>query len=74
MPIDPNNDQNEAYEIVPMKPGPHGPRGDWWTVTCNGIPVRHFSPSAKESAERYCRDRVYRLSLIQELLHNRKPV
>lgn len=37
MPIDPDNDPNEAYEVVPMKPEPHGPPADWWTLTCNGI-------------------------------------
>jgi len=40
-------DPNEAYEVVPMKPEPHGPPGDWWTVTRNGIPDRHFSASRK---------------------------
>ena len=45
MTVDRDPDTNEAYEIVPMKPEPHGPPGDWWTVTRNGIPDRHFSPS-----------------------------
>jgi hypothetical protein len=33
----PGNDPNAAYDVVPSQ--------DWlqgWTVTCNGIPVRHF--------------------------------
>ena len=49
----PDSDPNEAYEVVPMKPDPHGPPGDWWTVTRNGIPDRHFSASRKAEAERY---------------------
>lgn len=72
MPIDPDNDPNEAYEIVPMKQEPHGPPTDWLSVTCNGIPVRHFSPKARDSAERYCRDPAYRLSLVTTYLHDRK--
>jgi hypothetical protein len=46
------HDPNEAYEVVPMKPEPHGPP-DWWTVTRNGIPDRHFSADRKAEAERY---------------------
>jgi hypothetical protein len=53
MPIIPDNDPNEAYEVAPMKVEPHGPPADWWTITCNGIPVRHFTPHARDAAERY---------------------
>jgi len=35
---------------------------DWWTVTCNEIPVWHRSTRAK--AERYAIDPEYRASLI----------
>jgi hypothetical protein len=43
----PGYDPNAAYDVVPSQ--------DWlqgWTVTCNGIPVRHFVN--KTNAERYC--------------------
>jgi hypothetical protein len=49
-------DPNEAYDVVPMKPEPHGPPGDWWTVRWNGIPDRNFSASRKAEAERYASD------------------
>jgi hypothetical protein len=71
MPIIPDNDPNEAYEIVPMKVEPHGPPGDWWTVTCNGIPVQHFTAGNRDKAERYCRDPEYRRSLLVTKLHDR---
>lgn len=50
-----SDDPNEAYDIVPMKEEPRGPSG-WWTVTCNGIPVRHFGPDKRDTAERYATD------------------
>jgi hypothetical protein len=31
----PGNDSSEAYDVVPTQVWPK----DWWTVTCNGIPV-----------------------------------
>ena len=43
MPIIPDNDPNEAYDVIPMPIEPHGPTDGWWTVTCNGIPVHHFA-------------------------------
>jgi len=55
MPLDPDNDPNEAYEIVPMKEEPYGPKS-WWSVLCNGIPVMHFGPEHKADAERYATD------------------
>jgi hypothetical protein len=58
-----DSDPNEAYEVVPMKPEPHGPPADWCTVTCNGIPVRHYSPSAKAEAERYATDPAHRAAI-----------
>jgi hypothetical protein len=42
---------NEAYEVVPSEPGPHGPPKGWWTVKRNRLPVRHFP--GKEKAQRY---------------------
>jgi hypothetical protein len=33
------DDSNEAYEVVPIEPGPPH---TWCTVKRNGLPVRHF--------------------------------
>ena len=73
MPIDPTNDPNEAYEVVPMKPGPHGPPPGWWTATCNGIPVYHFGPAHRSEADRYISDPAYRLSRQRHYAHDRGP-
>lgn len=54
---------NEAYELTHPRGDPHDIPADWWTVTCNGIPVKHFAPDRKAEAERYCRDPEYRESL-----------
>jgi hypothetical protein len=54
----PGNDPNAAYDVIPSGCWPK----DWWTVTCNGIPVRHFANKAV--AERYATDPKYRASLI----------
>jgi hypothetical protein len=59
-----DHDPNEAYEVVPIEPGPHGPPEGWWTVKRNGIPVRHFP--GKEKAQRFATDPEYRASLITE--------
>jgi hypothetical protein len=56
------NDPNEAYEVVPIEPGPHRPPRTWWTVKRDGLPVRHFP--GKEKAELYATDPEYRASLI----------
>jgi hypothetical protein len=58
------DDPNEAYEVVPIEPGPRGPPVGWWTVKRNGLPVRHFP--GKEKAERFATDPEYRASLPQE--------
>jgi hypothetical protein len=68
MPIIPGQDPNEAYDVVPMA---EHPRGGWWTVFCNGIPVRHCAPDRRDLAERYATDPDYRLSLVTTKLHNR---
>ena len=47
-----DDDSNEAYEVAPTKPRPHGLPSDWWTVTRNGIPVWHFSPENEHLARR----------------------
>lgn len=48
-----DDDPNEAYEVVPIEPGPHGR---------NGTPVKHFP--RKEKAQRFATDREYRASLV----------
>lgn len=60
---DPDDDPNEAYEVVQTKPEPHGLPATWWTVTCNGIPVMHYSPTHKADAEQYATDPEYRAAL-----------
>jgi len=32
-----SDDPNEAYDVVPIEPGPHGPPKGWWTVKRNGF-------------------------------------
>ena len=54
----PGNDPSAAYDVVPSERWPK----DWWTVTCNGIPVWHCPTRAK--AERYATDPEYRASLV----------
>jgi hypothetical protein len=53
-----DDDPNEAYQVVPIEPGPNGPPK---TVKRNGIPVRHFP--GKQKALRYATDPEYRASL-----------
>jgi hypothetical protein len=55
------DDPNEAYEVVPVEPGPHGPPHIRWTVKRKGVPVRYFP--REEEAQRYATDREYRASL-----------
>jgi hypothetical protein len=62
MPIDPDNDPNEAYEIKNVTPEMRGPPPDWWMVTCNGSPVRFYAPAKRHLAERYASDPIYRRS------------
>ena len=52
---------NEAYEVVPREPGPHGPPVCCWTVKRNGLPVRHFP--GKQKAERFSTDPEYSANL-----------
>jgi len=59
---DPNNDPNEAYAVIPMPAELRGP-ADWWTVTHNGVPVRHYPPQAHDLAERFATDPAYRQAL-----------
>jgi hypothetical protein len=63
---------NEAYEVVQAKGD--GPPSTWWTVLCNGIPVRHFGPDRKETAERYATDPEYRASLKTNKLWEAGPL
>ena len=60
MTLDPADDPNEAYEVIPKPELPHGPRG-WWTCTCNGIPVMHSH--LREAMERYATDPAYRAEI-----------
>jgi hypothetical protein len=71
MPIIPGRDPNEAYEIIPTDEHRRGPRGGWWTVTCNGIPVHHFGPDRRDVAERYATDPNYRLAQMKTKLWER---
>ena len=53
-----DNDSNEIYEVVPIALTGRGPPNNWWTVTRNGIPVRHFPD--KEMAVIFATDSEYR--------------
>jgi hypothetical protein len=57
-----DDDPSEAYEGVPIEPGPHRPPRTWWTVERDGLPVRHFP--GKKKAELCATDPEYRASLI----------
>jgi hypothetical protein len=61
----PDPDPNEAYDVIPAPAHYRMPPG-WWTVTCNGIPVMHFSPGKRDLAERYATDPEYRQSLVTQ--------
>jgi hypothetical protein len=69
MPYHPDldHDPNEAYAVIPM---PAELRGqafrDWWTVTRNGVPVRHYPPQAHDLAERFATDPAYRQQLVNK--------
>jgi hypothetical protein len=52
MPIIPENDPNEAYEIGHLPLREHDLPPDWWTVFCNGILVHHFAPERRALADR----------------------
>jgi hypothetical protein len=56
------DDSNEAYEVVPIEPGLHGPPEGWWTVKRNGLAVRHFP--GREKADKFATDPEYRASLV----------
>jgi hypothetical protein len=45
-----------------MPPELRGPP-EWWTVTRNGVPVRHYPPQAHDLAERFATDPAYRQQL-----------
>ena len=65
-------DPNEAYDVFPMPEESHGPKG-WWTVTPNGIPVRHSSNRA--IAERFATDPELRAKIRRDEVkaHDRRP-
>jgi hypothetical protein len=56
------HDPNEAYEVVPIESGPHGPPEGWWTVKRDGLAVRHFP--GREKADKFASDPEYRASLV----------
>lgn len=60
----PPDDPNEAYDLKPVPAEQRGPPTDWWMVTRNGVPVRFFTPEAKDRAERYCSDPEFRKALM----------
>jgi hypothetical protein len=51
-----DDDPNEAYEVVPIEQGPHGPPKGWWTVKRNGLPVKHFPARKRLSGMRPIRN------------------
>jgi hypothetical protein len=55
-----DDDPNEAYEVVPIEPGPHGPPKGWWTVKRNGLPVGHFPGKEKAAASGSAQKAAYR--------------
>ena len=73
MPIIPGQDPNEAYDVGHLPEREHDLPPDWWTVFCNGIPVRHCAPDRRDLAERYATDPEYRLSQIKTKLHCKRP-
>jgi hypothetical protein len=65
--LDPTNDPNEAYDVVPLDPirkdrDPHG----WWAALCNGIVVR--IAAQRTPLIRFASDPEYRASLITDKL------
>jgi hypothetical protein len=48
--LDPDNDPNEAYALIPMPPELRGPP-EWWAMTRNGVPLRHCPPQVHDLAE-----------------------
>jgi hypothetical protein len=61
-----SNDPNDVYAVIPMPAELRGPGPafrDWWTVTRNGVPVRHYPPQARDLADRFATDPAYRQQL-----------
>jgi hypothetical protein len=47
---------SEAYAVIPMPAELRGTSDywtGWWTVTRNGVPVRHYPPKDRDLAERF---------------------
>jgi hypothetical protein len=54
------------YAVIPMPAELRGTSGywtGWWTVTRNGVPVRHYPPKDRDFAERFATDPTYRQQL-----------
>lgn len=67
-----DDEMADVYKVVPMERGPHDPESAW-TVTCNGEPVRHFSPDKRHPAEWYGIDPSYRKSLEVRKAYEQQP-
>ena len=68
----PDNDSNEAYTVIPMPAELRGTSDywiGWWTVTRNGVPVRHYPPKDYGLAERFATDSAYRQQLANKKTH-----
>jgi len=68
----PDNDPNGAYTVIPMPADLRGTSDywtGWWTVTRNGVPVRHYPPKDYDLAERFATDSAYRQQLAKEKAH-----
>ena len=52
----------QAYAVIPMPAELRGTSDywtGWWTVTRNGVPVRHYPPKDRDLAERFATDLAY---------------
>ena len=59
--LDPDNGPGEAYAVILMPAELRGTSDywtGWWTVTRNGVPVRHYPPKDRDLAERFARSRL----------------
>ncbi len=53
-----DDDPNEAYDVVPVKPVPFGPPEGWFEVLRNGVSV--WTTPSEEAARRFATDPAYR--------------
>ena len=67
-----DNDPNGAYTVIPMPANLRGTSdywAGWWTVTRNGVPVRHYPPKDYDLAERFAADPAYRAAAREPTTH-----